>query len=84
MTAADNIQHSEDRVSRRAPVRVDSGTRINVALPFSQLKIQEPSGHVLALTALVEDLADLVTAAMPGPQAEALRRRAHELASQVR
>ena len=84
MTAADNIQHSDDRASRRAPVRVDSGTRINVALPFSQFKIQEPTSHVLALTTLVQDLTDLVAAAVPGPQAEALRRRAHELASQVR
>jgi hypothetical protein len=57
---------------------------VNVALPFSQFKIQEPSDHLLALTALVEDLADLVADAVPGPEAEALRRRAHELASRVR
>jgi hypothetical protein len=63
---------------------VDSSTRVNVAFPFSQFKIQEPSDHVLALTELVEDLADLVASAVPGPQAEALRRRAHELADRVR
>jgi len=85
MSTADNGQRPDDRVGRRAAARVDSSTRVNVALPFSQFKIvQEPSDHVLALTALVEDLAGLLAGAVPGPQAEALRRRAHELASQVR
>ena len=85
MNTADNGQRPDDRVGRRAPARGDSSTRVNVALPFSQFKIvQEPSGHVLALTALVEDLAGLLAVAVPGPQAEALLRRAHELASQVR
>jgi hypothetical protein len=62
---------------------VNSSTRLNVALPFSQFKIQEPSDHLAALTALVEELADLVADAAPGPQADAVRRRAHELASRV-
>jgi hypothetical protein len=85
MTAANDSHHPDAQVRRRGPARVDSSTRVNVALPFSQFKIvQEPSGHVLALTASVEDLAGLLTGAVPGPPAEALRRRAHELASQVR
>jgi hypothetical protein len=84
MKAADNSHHPDDAVSRRAPARVDSSTRVNVALPFSQFKIQEPSDHLLALTALVEDLAGLVAGLMPGPEAEAVRRRAHDLASQAR
>jgi hypothetical protein len=33
---------------------------------------------------LVEDLAGLLADAVPGPQAEALHRRAHELATEVR
>ena len=85
VNTADDGQRPDDRVGRWAPARVDSSTRVNVALPFSQVTIvQEPSGHVLALTAWVEDLADLLAGAVPGPQADALRRRAHELASQVR
>jgi hypothetical protein len=84
VTASNDGPHPDGRGSRRAPARVDSSTRVNVALPFSQFKIQEPSDHLLALTALVEDLADLVADAVPGPEAEALRRRAHELASRVR
>lgn len=84
MSAADNSHRPDGRASRRVPARVDSSTRVNVALPFSQFKIQEPSDHLVALTALVEELADLVAGAVPGPQAEAVRRRAHELASEMR
>ncbi len=84
MTAADNGRRPDDGVSKRAPARVDSSTRVNVALPFSQFKIQEPSDHLFALTALVEELANLVAGLAPGPEAEAVRRRAHDLASQVR
>jgi hypothetical protein len=85
MNTVENSQHPDDRIGRRAPAQVDSSTRINVALPFSQFKvIQEPSGHASALTALVEDLARLLASAAPSPQAEELYRRAHELASQIR
>ena len=69
---------------RQVPARVASSTRVNVAFPFSQVKIQEPADHFVALTALVEELAHLVAAAVPGPEAKVLRRRAHELASEVR
>jgi hypothetical protein len=83
MPTADDSQRPDERLSRRVPARVNSSTRLNVALPFSQFKIQEPSDHLAALTALVEELADLVADAAPGPQADAVRRRAHELASRV-
>jgi len=63
---------------------VNSNTRVNVALPFSQFKIEEPSDQLAALTALVIDLADLAARAVPGPEADALRQRAHRLAGQVR
>lgn len=57
MTASNDGHDPDGRVSRRAPARVDSSARVNVALPFSQFKIQEPSDHLRALTALVEDVA---------------------------
>jgi hypothetical protein len=69
----------EAQPHRPRPARVDSSTRVNVALPFSTLKIQEPSGPLIELTALVADLADLMATAAPGPQAEDLRRRARDL-----
>jgi hypothetical protein len=52
---------------------------VNVALPFSSLRIQEPSGLLIELTAVVADLADLVATAVPGPEAEDLRQRARDL-----
>jgi hypothetical protein len=81
MSTANGSHHQTDGPGKRAPARVNSSTRVNVALPFSQFKIQEPSDHLLALTALVEELANLVAEKMPGPEAETLRDRAHELAS---
>lgn len=84
VTAVNDRHQPDGREGGRAPARVDSSTRVNLALPFSQIKIQEPSDRLLALTALVEDLADLMADAVPSPEAEALRHRAHELASQAR
>jgi len=80
----DNSHGPEGGDGRRMPPRVMPSTRVNVAFPLSQIKVQEPSDHLVALTALVEELAGLVAGAVPGPEAKALRRRAHELASQVR
>lgn len=75
---------SHDHVRRQAPPRVASSTRVNLAFPLSQIKIEEPGDHLVALAALVEELADVMARAVPGPETKALRRRAHELASQVR
>ena len=80
---ADDSRGPDGHASRQVPARVASSAGVNVAFPFSQVKIQ-PSDHRVALTALVEELADRVAAAVPGPEAKVLRRRAHELASQVR
>jgi hypothetical protein len=41
------------------------------------------SDHLVALTGPVEELAGLLAEAVPGPEAEALRRHAHELASRA-
>ena len=84
MTEVGNGDRRNDRTAKSAPGRVDSSTRVNVALPFSQLKIQEPSDHLVSLTELVEELAGLVATAVPGPRSEALRSRAHDLVGQVR
>ena len=84
MMTTDQGHGPDGPVSRKAPARVDSSTRVNVAFPFSQVKIQEPSDHLVALTALVAELADLVAGAAPGPEAQELRRRAHDLADHLR
>jgi hypothetical protein len=84
MPAADDSKPPDDQASKRVPARVNSSTRVNVALPFSQFKIEEPSDHLTALAALVGDLADVVALAVPGPEADALCHRARQLASQLR
>ncbi len=58
-------------------------TKVNVAFPFAQIKIQEPSHDIAALAALVSELAAPVAEAAPGPKAEALRFRANDLASKL-
>lgn len=72
-------------VAARLSARPLTGARNDARITGEpkQFKIQEPSDHLLALTALVEELASLVAEKMPGPEAEALRHRAHELASRT-
>jgi|SoimicmetaTmtHAB_FD_contig_41_8860594_length_495_multi_1_in_0_out_0_1 hypothetical protein len=69
--------------ARKALGKVDSSTRVNVAFPFSQVKIQEPSDRLIALTALVEELAELVARTAPGPEADQLLARAHDLVDRL-
>jgi hypothetical protein len=59
-------------------------TRVNVAFPFSQIKVHEPSNDLAALAALVRDLADLHIEVAPGPKAKELAKRAQALATRLR
>lgn len=70
--------------ARRAPEKVMSATRVNVAFPFSSVKIHEPSEHLIALTALVRDMSLLLGDLAPGPDVERLSERAEELLSKLR
>ena len=79
-------ENAPDKVAphRAAPEKIVPTTKVNVAFPFSQIKIQEPSHDLSALAALVAELAELVAEATPGPKAKALQLRARELASKLR
>ena len=59
-------------------------TRVNVAFPFSQIRIQEPSEDLAALADLVRDLADLLADVAGGSQGAELRTRAQDLATRLR
>jgi len=59
-------------------------TRVNVAFPFSQLRIQEPSDELRELAAVVRGLADLVAEVAPGPTANDLGERARALAARLK
>jgi hypothetical protein len=58
-------------------------TRVNVAFPFSQLRVQEPSEDLAALAVLVRDIAVLLADTAPGSTAQELAKRAHVLASRL-
>ena len=58
-------------------------TKVNVAFPFSQIKVQEPSEALIELSALVCELADLVTELAPESNAPALAQRARDLATRL-
>jgi hypothetical protein len=59
-------------------------TRVNVAFPFSQIRVQEPSEDLAALAALVRELADLLADVAPGSKAGELGERAQALATRLK
>ncbi len=77
-----DAQKPDGSVARKAPEKVVPTTKVNVAFPFAQIKVQEPSDQLTAFASLVAELAGLVAEAAPGPKAEALKLRA-ELARRL-
>ena len=59
-------------------------TRVNVAFPFSHIRVQEPSEDLAALAALVRELADLLAGVAPGSKARELEKRAQALATRLK
>ena len=59
-------------------------TRVNVAFPFSQIRIQEPSEDLAALADLVRDLAELLADVAGGSRGAELQKRAQDLATRLR
>jgi hypothetical protein len=66
-----------------APEVVAPSTKVNVALPFSSIQIQEPSRGLAELATLVEALARLVRQMSPGHESEALVKRARAVAARL-
>jgi hypothetical protein len=64
--------------------RVNEAPRINVAFPFSNLQIQEPSQDLAALANLVEDITALLVSVAPGTRADELKERAGALVEKLR
>ena len=59
-------------------------TRVNVAFPFSRIRVQEPSADLTALAALVREMADLLVDVAPGPKAQELAKRAEALQTRLK
>ncbi|MCU1464144.1 MAG: hypothetical protein JWM72_72 [Actinomycetia bacterium] len=59
-------------------------TRVNIAFPFSRIRVQEPSADLAELAALVRDLAAAVADVAPGPKTAELGKRAEALAARLK
>jgi hypothetical protein len=69
---------------RSAPEVVAPTNRINVALPFSKIQIDEPSKELGELAAVVAELAAAVERVAPGEKSRRLRERAEEVVAKLR
>ena len=73
--------------SDRSKAKPENGdfvtTRVNVAFPFSQIKVEAPSEELTALAALVRELADVLAEVAPGSKAQELAERAQALATRL-
>lgn len=68
---------------KQKPTSESVTTRVTVAFPFSQIKMQEPSEDLAALATIVRELADLVADVVPGSSARELRKRARVLSARL-
>ena len=59
-------------------------SRVNVAFPFSQIKLQEPSKELTELASLVLDLVAAMSEWVPEDQLEELRARAQAVVQSLR
>ena len=75
--------HTPDR-RRQAPEVVAPSSRVNVAFPFSQIRLQEPSKELAELAALVYDLVMTMSEWVPEDRSEELRARALALRDALR
>jgi len=75
------------RHSRQAPGVVVPTTRVNLALPFSKITVEEPGRELAELAAIVAGLAAAMEQAVPEPDGSGLpelRERANALTARLR
>ncbi len=68
----------------KGPEVVAPSSRVNVAFPFSQIKLQEPSQELADLAGLLVDLVAAMSQWVPEDQLEELRARAQALHERLR
>jgi len=69
---------------REAPGVVAPSSRVNIAFPFSQIKLEEPSKELAELAALVFDLVGTMAEWVPEDRLDELRARAQALRDALR
>ena len=82
MTAQQSIDKA--RRARSAPAVVTPLTKVNLALPFSKITVEEPGGDTAELASIVAPLAAVMERALDEPLLPELRARAETLAARLR
>jgi len=67
-----------------APEVVAPTNRVNVALPFGNIHIEESSKDLAELSMIVAELASAVEGLVPGPKTKKLREQSRLLATRLR
>ena len=83
-TTANDSRGAPAPKARSAPEVVAPTNRVNVALPFSHLHVEESSKDLAELAAVVTDLVSIVQGLTSSTEIEALRERAETLAARFR
>ena len=81
---ASSAERSGCGEAREAPGVVAPSSRVNIAFPFSQIKLEEPSKELAELAALVFDLVGTMAEWVPEDRLEELRARAQVLRDALR
>jgi hypothetical protein len=79
------VETNGDRETTKQPSGSEVvSTRVNVAFPFSAIRVEAPSEEIVALAALVRDLTRVVAEATPGDKAQELVKRADEVLTRLK
>lgn len=74
----------EAKRPRQAPGMVVPTTRVNLALPFSKITVEEPGKDLAELASMVAALAAVMERTADDPFLPELRKRAETLAARLR
>jgi hypothetical protein len=79
-------QQGTDKARRRipAPAIVTPLTKVNLALPFSRITVEEPGKDLAELASIVAALAAVMERTVDEPFLPELRKRAEALAARLR
>jgi hypothetical protein len=75
---------AEAQRPRQAPAVVTPTTRVNLALPFAKITVEEPGKDLAELASMVAALAAVMERTVDDPFLPALRKRAEALAARLR
>jgi hypothetical protein len=81
---ASNENAALARRTKQAPGVVAPTTRVNLALPFSKITVEEPGKDLAELASIVAALAAVMERAVDDPFLPELRKRAEAFAARLR